>query len=174
MQRYGRMKYLEALSHFCVVVGIAFATLQYISSQHDGRVSATLRYLDSFYQPRLTEARANLLDFSATKLAPLSGLSGSNDAIASLSDRFVFSDDSNARQDLTLILEHLDFLATCVEANTCDGDLANQQLCAFANSILNNFSHPLERLRNEYGMRYLGIATQSVFTTPCVLFANRE
>lgn len=174
MRRFMRMKFLEALAHFSVVVGIAFATLQYISSQKDGRVSATLRYLDSFYQPHLTDARANLLDFSATKLAPLSGLSGSDDAIASISDRYIFSDDSNARRDLTLILEHLDFLATCVEADTCDGDLANQQLCAFANSILDNFSQPLEKLRSDYGMRYLGIATAAVFTTPCVSPVNRK
>lgn len=174
MQRFMRMKYLEALSHFCVVVGIAFATLQYISSQKDGRVSATLLYLDSFYQPRLTEARANLLDFSATKLAPLSGLSGNQKAIASIADSFIFSDDRSARRDLTLILEHLDFLATCVEANTCDGELANRQLCDFANSILENFSQPLERLRNDYGMRNLGIATAAVFTKPCVSPENRK
>lgn len=171
MRRVLSLRTLEAISHLCVMAGIGFAVLQYVAAQEDGRVSATLRSLDTFYQPRLTEARTNLLDFAASELAQYSGKSGSEAVVATLAESYILKQDGAARRDLTLVLEHLDFLAICARVGTCDADLAFEQLCPFAMSILTLYDRPIQRLRSDYGMRYLGTATEQVFRVGCTPMA---
>lgn len=150
---------LEAISYICVVLGIGFATFEYLSSKQSEREKNSISYIQNFQSSDIAKSRFSLqrpwLQFP---FKSINGKSGSSDVIDRIALNNIFPEDGSVNSDhLIRVVDYLDVLGTCIENEICDHLIGQKHFGDYVDSLWCLYQAPIKRLRQEYGLSSLGI-----------------
>jgi len=156
------MRLLEIASHTAVILGIAFAGIEYWLHQQERREEFALEQLQVFQSQHLQEARIELQTYWLDKpLAQLSGKPGSAGVIGALANEQIFPANTSANAtNLLMIVESLDIIGACVTSSLCDREIIVRQLGGYAESLFCLYKAPLARLQDLHALSSLGQAAK--------------
>lgn len=159
--------WLEAISYFCVVLGITFAVYQYLKLVQTNKEQTAVSYILEFQSDELVKSRLKLQrDWFAYPISEISGKPGSSGVIDDLALSFTFpKGEAPTTDDLIKVVDFLDLIGACVEAQVCYRGIVERHLGNYVKNLNCLYQAPLKNLRKTHNLAHLGIAMQEIIKT---------
>ncbi|WP_319531567.1 hypothetical protein [uncultured Cohaesibacter sp.] len=160
---------LEAISYFCVIVGIIVAYNSYSQERTEERKSNALQFIMHFQKDAMMKSRMELQrPWRNPALSSLSNKSGSADIFDDIAMKHIFPiDQKDTVSDLIRVMDYLDAAASCVASSddnpgVCEKAVILDHLGEFADRLLCLYRAPIEELRTKYSMAKLGTKVEAL------------
>lgn len=156
---------LEGMSYICVVLGIGFAAIQYVSAKQETRSNNALTFVQGFQAAELMQSRLQLQRrWLEVPMARLSDKSGSAEVIDELATEYIFSQSGVQNVGhLIAVIDYLNVAAACANKGVCEDEIIEQQLGTLSRSLFCLYRAPIQRLRQDGAMNDFGSNAEKFF-----------